>query len=356
MMNQNPTIKPRMLICDDSQTDRDMIIQMFKDTDYQFTEATNGKEALDLLKAEKFDVILLNVSLPEIDGYEVFKRIRSDDIHLSVPVILITRLDEDDTIIMELEPGATDYITKPFTAVEIKARVAAAIEYKYVSDRLDDAESVLFSLARMVEARDKSTGDHCDRLSHMSVVFGRELGLSHAELEGLRCGGVLHDIGKLGIPDMIPLKDGKLDSTEWEAMRMHPTIGATLCKPLRTMNETIDIVRYHHERQDGSGYPSGLEGKEIPLLARVFQIVDIYDALSSERPYKKALPKEEVVAIMQGETIEGFWDAALMDQFLNIVKTRPEILDLPSMAAQDRHADIFDELYSSGIVRHYHRS
>ncbi len=352
-MNLNYIDTPRLLVCDDMQTNRDMIIEIFKDTDYQITQAENGHQALDFLKDGDFDVLLLDIMMPEMDGFEVCEHIRSDDSLLFLPIILITVLGQPENIALGLDVGATDYVTKPFNAVELRARVAAAIEHKYLTDRLDDAESVLFTLARMVEARDRSTGDHCDRLSHMGLVFGQKLGLSHPELQGLRRGGVLHDLGKLGIPDRILLKKGKLDATEWEVMKQHTTIGAAICSPLRTMHETMDIVRHHHERQDGSGYPSGLKGDEIPLLARVFQIVDIYDALSSERPYKKAFPKEKVVKIMQSEVDKGWWDAGLMDQFLNMLQTKPQVLELPTEVDKDRSWDIFDEISRSGIMNHY---
>jgi len=199
---------------------------------------------------------------------------------------MITSMGAPDDVVHGMEVGADDYVTKPFNSVELIARVKAVIERKRLTDLLDDAEAVLFTLARLVEARDEGTSDHCDRLSYASVVFGKELGLNINDLEALRRGGVLHDIGKLGIPDSILLKKDKLNDEEWQIMKQHTTIGATLCSPLRTMKSTAEIVCYHHEKFDGTGYPAGLKGEAIPFLARVFQIVDIYDALYNERSYK----------------------------------------------------------------------
>jgi putative two-component system response regulator len=258
-----------------------------------------------------------------------------------------------DDVVKGMEVGADDYVTKPFNSIELTARVRAAIERKHLTDRLDDAEAVLFSLARVVEARDTNTGDHCDRLAHIGVVFGKHLGLVQEDIEALRRGGVLHDIGKLGIPDNILLKKGKLDAEEWQIMRQHTVIGAALVSPLRTMQRTADIARCHHEKWNGTGYPDGLKGEEIPLIARVFQIVDIFDALSSERPYKPAFSRDKVIEIMEQETAAGFWDPRLMAVFLNIVRERPEVLQPPNKTSQDRTVAVLADIQRSGVMEWY---
>jgi putative two-component system response regulator len=237
--------------------------------------------------------------------------------------------------------------------MELVARVDSAVHHKRMTDQLDSAEAVLFALARMVEAKDEYTGDHCTRLAHNAVVFGEALGIQGEELTALRRAGVLHDIGKLGIPDSILRKPGKLDDAEWEIMRQHTSIGAALCEPLKSMRLTAPIVRHHHERWDGSGYPHGLAGDDIPLLARVFQIVDIFDALSFPRPYKPALPQEQVIAILEQEYARGWRDPALMPVFLDLLATHPESLlvhhDL-AREAEGLGASLFQDIARGGAL------
>lgn len=345
----------RILAVDDMATNRKLLSYVLKAPEYHVIEAAEGMQALEILRNESVDVVLLDVMMPGMDGFETCRRIREELGLTLLPVIMVTAMGNPDDVVRGMAVGADDYVTKPFNGVELLARVKAALERKRLTDRLDDTESVLFSLARMVEARDENTGDHCDRLAHMSVVFGKELGLAYDDLEALRRGGVLHDIGKLGIPDNILLKKGKLDADEWSIMKQHTVIGAALCSPLRTMQRTVDIVRCHHERWNGTGYPAGLAGEKVPLLARVFQIVDVYDALSSERPYKPAFPHEKVIGIMEQETVSGFWDPELMAAFLKILRERPEILQRPEQSEKDRSAHILEEIERSGVMEWYAR-
>ena len=345
----------RVLVVDDMETNRQLMKGMLQPSRYVVAEATDGEGALAMLAYQQFDAVVLDVILPGMDGFEVCRVIRRDpDLHL-LPVIMLTDLDSSDSLVRGMEAGATDYISKPFNSVELAAKVAAAAEKKRTTDRLDDTESVLFALARMVEAKDETTGNHCDRLSYMAMVFGQELGLDYDDLDALRRGGILHDIGKLGIPDSILFKQGALDADEWKLMKQHSEIGASLCAPLRTMRKTRDIIRFHHERWNGSGYPSGLKGEEIPFLARVFQIVDIYDALASERPYKPVWPPQKIIAVMEEETGKGLWDPELMARFLDVVQSRPELFAKPEEIELDRSARIFEEIAGSGALE-WHRT
>lgn len=339
----------RVLAVDDMLTNLKLLGYALRPPEYQIVEARSGLQALEILRHEVFDVVLLDVLMPGMDGFETCRRIREEMGLKLLPIIMVTSMGSPDDVVRGMEGGADDYITKPFNNVELVARVNAAIERKRLTDRLDDAETVLFSLARMVEARDRDTSDHCDRLSHIAVVFGKKLGLELDDLEALRRGGVLHDIGKLGIPDEILLKKGKLDADEWQVMKQHATIGAALCSPLKTMKRTADIAQHHHEKWNGTGYPDGLKGEAIPLVARVFQIVDVYDALSSARPYKPALPREEVIRILEQETADGYWDPNLMPVFLKILRESPEILELPKTAPLDRSADLLANIQRSAM-------
>jgi len=341
----------RVLVVDDLATNRAMVKALLQPLEFNVLEAADGEEALGLLATHEVDAVLLDIMMPGIDGYETCRRIRND-LHLELlPVIMLTALGDTDNVVAGMDAGATDYVSKPFNSIELAARIKAAIDHKHLTDRLDDTESVLFALARMVEAKDETTGDHCDRLSHMTQVFGKSLGLAYDELEHLRRGGVLHDIGKLGIPDSILLKEGKLDDDEWVIMRQHTVIGEQLCSSLKTMRGTVSIIRSHHEKWNGSGYPDGLHREEIPLLARIFQIVDVYDALTSERPYKKAFSNEKAMAILAEEASKGFWDPELIAEFLNIVRTRPVDLQIPKeQIGIDRSALIFDSIINTGVL------
>lgn len=353
---ENNWAAPRVLVVDDMATNRKLVGYVLRPPEYQVFEASDGKQALDILSREAFDLVLLDVMMPGIDGFETCRRIRSELGLKLLPVIMLTSMGSTDNVVHGMDVGADDYVTKPFNSIELTARVRAAIERKHLVDRLDDAEMVLLSLGRMVEARDDDTGGHCDRLAHTGVVFGRELGLGVEDLDALRRGGVLHDIGKLGIPDNVLLKKGKLNADEWQIMKQHTVIGAALCSPLRTMRRTADIARCHHEKWNGTGYPDGLKGEEIPLIARVFQIVDIYDALSSERPYKAAFSNEKVIEIMERETAAGFWDARLMAKFLEVVRERPEVLQLSEKNRRDRSSDVLATIKRSGVMEWYARN
>jgi putative two-component system response regulator len=343
----------RILAVDDMATNLKLLSYVLRPPEYQIVEAMDGMQALEILRHEKFDLVLLDVMMPGIDGFETCRRIRLELGMKLLPVIMVTSRGAPDDVARGMDVGADDYVTKPFNSIELIARVKAAIERKRLIDQLDDAETVLLSLGRMVEARDRDTGDHCDRLAHTGVLFGRALGLDQGSLEALRRGGVLHDIGKLGIPDNVLLKKGKLDADEWQIMKQHTVIGAALCSPLRTMKRTADIARCHHEKWNGTGYPAGLKGEEIPLVARVFQIVDIFDALSSERPYKPAFPREKVISIMEQETAAGFWDPQLMAVFLNIVREHPDDLALPEQGIADRSAEVLASIQGCGVMEWY---
>ncbi|MCP4271483.1 MAG: response regulator [Gammaproteobacteria bacterium] len=345
--NATEPVNASILIVDDMATNRGLVKAVLSPKKYTFYEAESGEKALDMIESSKPDVILLDVMMPGLTGIETCEKIRQKDDFSLVPIIMLTSLDSPDSIADAMTSGATDYIIKPFNAVELQARVKAAINTKRLTDGLDDAESMLFAMARVVEAKDGTTADHCDRLAHISVVLGKALNLEYDDLEALRRGGVLHDIGKIAIPDRILLKPAKLNEDEWKIMRQHPSIGAYLCSALRTMRSTVDIVRCHHEKMNGSGYPEGLAGDEIPYLARIFQITDVFDALTSERPYKKPLPMEKVVEILEDETAKGYWDPDIISTFIDIIKNSPELLTFSKQCQLARDAEIFHNIINA---------
>jgi putative two-component system response regulator len=286
---------------------------------YDVVEADSGTAALAQLHQTHPDLILLDVMMPGMDGYEVCRRLKEDELTRLTPVVFITALDDRRSRLRGIEAGGDDFLTKPFDQLELSARVKSLVHQKRLNEDLDHAEKVLFSIARTVESRDPNTGDHCERLVTRGKAFGEFLGLSRSQIRDLMWGGYLHDIGKVGIPDYVLLKKGRLTPEEFQVMRQHVLIGEKICQPLRTMRGVVPIIRHHHERWDGSGYPDGLQGDEIPFLAQVFQIIDIYDALSSERPYKKAFTPEEALRIISEEMKKGWRNPDLIKEFSNFI-------------------------------------
>ncbi|MCP3933721.1 MAG: response regulator [Bacteroidetes bacterium] len=348
--NAREPVPASIMIVDDMATNRGLVKAVLSPENYTFYEAGSGEETLDMIESFNPDVILLDVMMPGLNGFETCRKIRQKAEFSLVPIIMLTSLDSPDNIADALTCGATDYIIKPFNAVELLARVKAAINTKRLTDGLDDAESMLFALARIVEAKDRTTADHCDRLAHISVVLGKALNLEYEDLEALRRGGILHDIGKIAIPDKILVKPTSLNDDEWEIMRQHPSIGAYLCSALRTMRRTVNIVRYHHEKMNGTGYPEGLVGDEIPYLARIFQVTDVFDALTSERPYKKPLPLDEVVQILEDETAKGYWDPDIVSTFIDIIRNSPESLTISKQPQLARDAEIFNYIINTHVI------
>lgn len=340
----------RVLIVDDEEPIRKLTKTILAAPEFEVVEADRGKAALSLIQQQDFDVVLLDKRMPEMTGDMLCRSIRQDLQLPLLPVVMVTGSIASDELEMSFAAGANDFIRKPYAPVELVAKVRAFANQKRLTDQLDNAESMLFALARMVEAKDEGTGDHCSRLEHMAVVFGRELGLDSKALLALRLGGVLHDIGKLGIPDSILLKKGPLSDEQWSLMRQHPVIGVHICRGLKSMKTTLPIILHHHERWDGSGYPSGLKGEAIPLLARVFQIVDIYDALATERPYKQAFSRDKIIAIFEQEVAKGWRDPELVSAFLTLLRDRPHELLLPATAEKDLGAKIFDDIAAMGAL------
>jgi putative two-component system response regulator len=312
---------PTILLVDDHPTSRMTAATLLSMEGYKVLEADCGSVALQLVSQNKPDLILLDVMMPEMDGFEVCRRLKQDEQTRLIPIIFITALHDRRSRIQGIEAGGDDFLTKPFDRLELSARVKSLVQQKRLNEDLDHAEQVLFSIARAIESRDPNTGDHCERLVAMGKAFGEFLNLSRFEIRDLMWGGYLHDIGKVGIPDAVLLKQGKFTPAELEIMKQHVSIGEKICQPLQTMRGVLPIIRHHHERWDGSGYPDGLIGDEIPLLAQVFQIIDIYDALTSERPYKPALSATKAIEIILEETDKGWRNPRLVQQFTKFISS-----------------------------------
>ncbi|UKO99045.1 response regulator [Nostoc sp. UHCC 0870] len=313
---------PKVLVVDDHTASRMTAVALLSLEGYTVIEADSGYTAVELVQEQQPDLILLDVMMPGMDGFEVCQLLKQDEDTRLIPVIFITALNDRRSRIQGIEVGADDFLSKPFDRVELVARVKSLVHQKRLNEDLDHAEQALFSIARAVESRDPNTGDHCERLVRLGQAFGEYLNLSRYQIRDLGWGGYLHDIGKVGIPDAVLLKQGKLTPEDWVIMKQHVLIGEKICQPLRSMQGVIPIIRHHHERWDGSGYPDGLKENEIPYIAQVFQVIDIYDALTSERPYKKAFTPEEALCIMLDETESGWRNPKLMQQFAEFVLSR----------------------------------
>src|SRR6195256_2067364 len=305
----------RVLVADDSEANRELLLELLTAEGYYVVLAADGSEAQGQIRSGSIDLALLDVVMPRPTGFEICQSMKTSAETRLIPIILLTSLNSDHDRIRGIMCGADDFLTKPVNKHELLARVYSLLRLKQFTDELDNAESVLFSLALTIEAKDPYTEGHCDRLSKYSVALAEKLGLPDELLTALRRGGSVHDIGKLAVPERILLKPGPLDPDERRIMQQHTIEGERICAPLRSFRNVLPIIRHHHEKRDGSGYPDGLKGDQIPLTARILQITDTYDALTTDRPYRKALPAEKAFAIMREEVKRGWWDGSILDEF-----------------------------------------
>ncbi|HZY31884.1 MAG TPA: HD domain-containing phosphohydrolase [Candidatus Methylomirabilis sp.] len=322
MRNHQPPFSkpPRILIVDDIPQNVDLVSSLMRAEGYEVASAADGLEALARVASAPPDLILLDIMMPTVDGYAVCRQLKAHPETRLVPIVLITALGDEADKLLGIEAGADDFLTKPFSQAELKARVRSLLKLKTFTDELEHAETMLVTLGRTVEAKDPYTQGHCDRLSAYSVALGRALGVAPEELIALERGGSLHDVGKIGIPDAILLKPSGLTEGEWAVMREHPEIGERICLPLRSLRRVLPIIRHHHERWDGSGYPDGLAGEAIPPTARILQVVDIYDALTTARPYKPALSQAAALSALRDEVTRGWRDPGVVEPFIELVE------------------------------------
>lgn len=310
---------PRILVVDDNPDNVILTRELLSSRGYDVTTATSAEAALAAIHARHPDLILLDVIMPGRSGYELCRELKDDAATRLIPVVMITGLTDREDRIRGIEAGADEFLNKPIFPEELFARVRSLLRIKEFTDELENVETVLFTLALGVEARDPYTEGHCERLSHYASDLGRHLKLDEDSITALRRGGVLHDLGKISIPDNILKKGANLTPEEWHVMKQHPAIGENICKPLKTLRLVLPIIRHHHEHWDGSGYPDGLRGHAIPLLARVLQVVDVYDALCTARPYKPSMTHDESQRIMQQEAAAGMWDKELVGEFFSML-------------------------------------
>lgn len=309
-----------ILIVDDEPGGRYTLESILEEQGYVIEMAENGVEALEKAHQLLPDVILLDVMMPGMDGFEVCQRIRKDPILAEIPIIMLTALDDRKSFLHGLESGADDYITKPYDRYELRARLLGITRlnrYKKLLDEranIEQAHEQLLSAydatiagwSHALDLRDKETEGHSQRVTDLSEELARMEGISGIDLINMRRGSLLHDIGKLGVPDSILLKPDKLTEEEWTIMKKHPQYAHDMINPIEYLRPSLDIPYCHHEKWDGSGYPRGLKGEEIPLTARIFAITDVWDALTSDRPYRPAWDQETALEYIRGQSGKHF--------------------------------------------------
>jgi putative two-component system response regulator len=311
-----------VLVADDQASNRELMEELLSGEGFEVITAPDGVAAMQELSRVQVDLVISDVLMPRMSGLEVCERIKASPETYLIPVILVTSLSDKQDRINGIKVGADDFLTRPVDRTELLARVRSLLKLKLRTDELERAELVLFSLARSIEGKDPYTHGHCERLADYSARLGEQLALPEEQLTALRRGGVVHDIGKIAVPDSILLKPGKLSEEEWKLMREHPLVGERICAPLKSFRSVLPIIRHHHEKFDGSGYPDGLRGQSIPITARVLQIVDVYDALTTERPYKRAFSSTEALQTMKEEVARGWWDPDIFNQFEKLIASR----------------------------------
>jgi cyclic di-GMP phosphodiesterase len=312
-----------VLIVDGEEINRRLLKAVLKTAPYKILEARRASDAMDLIESEKIDLVILDLMLPEVSGPELCRWMKANRATHLIPILMMTSVQGIENEIVGISSGADEFLIKPLHPAVVRTRVRAMLRNKALIDSLEEAESILFALGQAVEHRDPNTGQHCQRLAVASVMLGEALGLPQADLTALFRGGYLHDIGKIAIPDSILFKNGSLTSAEWEIMRSHPLRGEEICRTMKSLWPVLPIIRNHHEHWDGTGYPDGLAGEEIPLLARILQVADIYDALTTERSYKPALSHQEAIAVMEDEVRRGWRDPELIPLFAATIQADP---------------------------------
>jgi len=355
-------VKSTILVVDDQPQNFELLEAYLVPQGYEVLTAATGEEALKKLFSNQIDLILLDIIMPGMDGFEVTRRVRQDDKTRLLPIILVTALKETEDRVKGIEAGCDDFITKPVNKIELLARVKSLLkvkayndllsnyrkelesevskrteELKYALEKIKTASlDTIYRLSMACEFRDKETGAHIKRMSRYSAAVARRMGLDEGTIETILYAAPMHDVGKIGIPDKILLKPAKLDPEEWEIMKQHTTIGAEILKGSEAEFIKLGaiIALTHHEKWDGSGYPNNLKGLEIPISGRITAIADVFDALTSKRPYKEAFSTEKALAIIK-EGRGSHFDPDVVDAFLAI---QDEILLIKKQHADEQSA------------------
>jgi putative two-component system response regulator len=318
-----------VLIADESPEQVRLIIRMLAGQGYRCISASTGIDAVGLCASQRIDVVLLGIDLPDADGLSACRELKNAAETALIPILIHA---DARSHLAALEAGADDFLPAPIGPRELRARVRSAVRMKHLVDELDNAAASVVMLAAAIEARDPYTIGHRQRLASYAAALGRRIGLGGLDLRALEQGGYLHDIGKVAIPDAVLFKPGRLTPQEFELIKSHPIVGDRICSPLRTLSRARPVIRSHHELLDGSGYPDRLRGAAVPLLAQVIGVVDVYDALVSDRAYRKALSVDAALAVLRDEARRGKRDASLVEEFAAIVLGDADGLAAPATA------------------------
>src|SRR6266403_643707 len=316
---------PRVLVIDDNPDIMLLMQELLATRGYDVVAVPDAVQAEAEVHRQTPDLILSDVIMPGKSGYELCRELKDNPATRLIPFVLITGLTDREDRLKGIECGADDFLNKPIYAEELFARVKSLLKLKDFTDELETAESVICTLGLSVESRDPYTEGHCERLAQNASAMGRHLKLDEDNIVALRRGGYLHDLVKIAVPDEILKKGSNLTPAEWEIMKKHPVTGEIICRPLKSLRLVLPIIRSHHEHSDGSGYPDGLSGDEIPLLPRILQVVDVYDALRTARPYKPALSHEQAAVTMREESRSGLWDHELVTEFFRMLDKRSQV-------------------------------
>jgi putative two-component system response regulator len=310
----------RVLIVDDDPAVLNLLVRLLTKQGYTTETAVDGPSALVAAAQHPPDLVILDVIMPGMNGFELCRRLKRDPVSRLIPVIMVTGDGQHEQRIEALDSGADDFLAKPVDTHELLARVRSLVRMKRYTDDLDSAASIIMAMAALIEVRDGNSEGHCHRMANYATALGRALGISQDDVQTLHRGGFLHDIGMLAIPDTILRKTGPLEPDEYELVKSHTIIGESLCGTLRSLQSVRLIVRHHHERLDGSGYPDGLRGDAIPLTAQIIGVVDVFDAVTTQRSYQRTKPTEQALDLLREQVHRGWRSHDLVETFATIVE------------------------------------
>jgi putative two-component system response regulator len=324
-----------ILIVDDEYSGRETLQSILEGEGYNLVMAENGPQAITQAKSVLPDVILLDVMMPGMTGFEVCEKIRNDPQVAEIPIIILTALDDRDSLLRGLKAGADDFISKPFDRFELRARLIGITRLNRYQKLLQERENLRAANKRLMNAyeatiegwshamdlRDRETEGHSRRVTELSIKLAQAIGMSEEEIVHMRHGALLHDMGKIGIPDSILHKTDTLTEQEWAIMRQHPRLAFEMLNSIEYLREALDIPYFHHEKWDGTGYPQGLKGEQIPIAARLFTVADVWDALTSDRPYRPAWSKGEALEYIRAQSGKHF-DPQVVELFFKVIQQK----------------------------------
>jgi putative two-component system response regulator len=327
----------RVLVADDNATVRKVLRHTFDSLGWKTLEAKDGTEALEQAKTRPFPhAMVVDLRLSKTNGYEVCRTLKTDDRYQMIPIIVTTSLDSPEEKLRAMDAGADDFLTKPINRADLMVRLRSLLRIHRFNQELIGAEAVALALARAVAAKDGYAHSHVEKVSACAVEFGRTLGLDTSDLKILKYGAILHNVGKIAIPDAVLEKSGPLTPREKAMFQQHPRVGCDICAPLKPLRPVLPIIRHHKEHWDGTGYPDGLRGDQIPLSAQIVGMVDVYTALTSDRPYRKAASHEDAIATLRAQAEEGRHNPELVEKFIAYVtadrRVAPQAPEAPQTA------------------------